>query len=56
MLSDHMGAVWLELKLFPAFQHPELYKGFLNVMGGNNNRSSFKFEFPVPATKTLRQK
>jgi len=23
-------------------------------MGGNNNRSSFKFEFPVPATKTFK--
>jgi len=23
-------------------------------MGGNNNRSSFKFELPVPATKTFK--
>ena len=39
-----MGAMWLGLKLFPAFQPPELYKGFLNFMGGNNKRSFFNFE------------
>ena len=49
-----MGAMWLELKLFPAFQPPELYKRFLNFMGGNNKPGSFKFEFPVPATKTFK--